>query len=73
MSSNLFLFLACGSFLLFFARCIYNRYFHPLRHIPGPFWGSVTEGYKLYLLLAKHIPSFNYDLHQTYGMTLSLP
>ena len=40
--------------LLLVCRGVYNRYFHPLSHIPGPFWASVTDFYKIYVVLTKH-------------------
>lgn len=30
-------------------RGVYNRYFHPLRHFPGPFWGSISDFFKLWI------------------------
>ena len=47
---------------------IYNRCFHPLRNFPGPFWGSFTDFYKLYIFASKHIPSATMDLHEQYGL-----
>src|SRR3954470_13312688 len=29
-------------------RIVYLRYFHPLAHVPGPFWASVSELYRFY-------------------------
>ena len=56
-------------FLLFILVCngIYNRYFHPLRQFPGPFWGSVTDFYKIYLIATKHISTYEMELHHKYG------
>lgn len=47
---------------------VYNRYLHPLRRFPGPFWGSVTEFYKLWLFATKESHTIEYDLHKKYGM-----
>lgn len=30
------------------ARIIYQRHFHPLSHIPGPFWASITNLHRFY-------------------------
>lgn len=65
--SHCFLFavlLCVGAVML---RGIYNRYFHPLRNFPGPFWGGVTDFYKLYIFASTHIPSATMELHQKYG------
>lgn len=43
----------------------YNRYFHCLKNFPGPFWGSVTDLYLFYHLVA--IPTHGLELHQRYG------
>ena len=47
---------------------VYNRYLHPLRNFPGPFWGGFTDFYKLYIFASKHIPSATMELHQKYGL-----
>ena len=46
---------------------IYNRYLHPLRNIPGPFWSSVTDLYKLFVLSSHDITQFSLKLHERYG------
>ncbi|KUJ24271.1 cytochrome P450 [Mollisia scopiformis] len=46
---------------------IYNRYFHPLSHIPGPFWSSVTDLFKLYVLLSQDLSTMGIELHKKYG------
>ncbi|KAI8865998.1 hypothetical protein GQ42DRAFT_110166, partial [Ramicandelaber brevisporus] len=46
---------------------IYNRYFHPLRHIPGPFWSSLFPGLKLYDTSLKRAPFHSLELHERYG------
>ena len=30
------------------SRLVYNRFFHPLAHVPGPFWASLSELYRFY-------------------------
>ena len=55
-------------FIYLGARCVYNRYLHPLQHLQGPLLGSLTELSKLYFLISTHIPSFNLKLHETYGI-----
>ncbi|GAB1315620.1 hypothetical protein MFIFM68171_05830 [Madurella fahalii] len=30
------------------SRVIYSRYLHPLAHVPGPFWASISELYRFY-------------------------
>ena len=62
----------CGLVLLIFVFSgVYNRYVHPLRHFPGPFWASVTDLYKLYLLYCCDITSLTLAQHERYGRTLS--
>lgn len=34
--------------ILVVGRITYLRYFHPLAHVPGPFWASVTELHRFY-------------------------
>lgn len=46
---------------------IYNRYFHPLRHFPGPFWASVSDFWKLYICMTKESHTRGIKLHDIYG------
>lgn len=63
----LFSSLSLGCLIIFILLGIYNRYFHTLRHIPGPFWGSVTDFYKLCALVSQDVSQFSLELHQKYG------
>ncbi|MCJ1424479.1 hypothetical protein MMC29_002367 [Sticta canariensis] len=51
---------------------IYNRYFHPLRHFPGPFWASVSDFWKLYFCLTKETHTRGIKLHDRYGPVVRL-
>lgn len=71
--STLTYFLICSllSCLVIFALLgMYNRYFHPLRYIPGPFWSSVTDLYKLFVLCSDDVSRFSLELHERYGETV---
>ncbi|KAI8872099.1 cytochrome P450 [Ramicandelaber brevisporus] len=46
---------------------IYNRYFHPLRDVPGPVWGSMFPGMYLIDSLLKRSPFRMLELHEKYG------
>lgn len=46
---------------------IYNRYFHPLRHFPGPVWASLSDFWKLYICLTKESHTRGIKLHEIYG------
>jgi hypothetical protein len=47
--------------------CIYNLYFHPLSHIPGPFWARATPiPYILGIRYGNMVP-WVHELHQKYG------
>jgi len=46
---------------------IYNRYFHPLRNFPGPFWGSVTDFYKLFVVAKMDAHTRGVEMHKKYG------
>jgi hypothetical protein len=69
------LFSAAGLFVSFSAICvaaillrgIYNRYFHPLAHFPGPFWGSVSDFYKLWIIYKRDAHTLGLQLHKKYG------
>ena len=56
--------------LVLILRATYNRYLHPLRHFPGPFWASVTDFYKLYLLYTGDLTSLSLKQHRTYGKSI---
>lgn len=48
-------------------RAIYNRFFHPLRHFPGPFWASVSDFFKLWLIHTKQSHTLGLKYHEKYG------
>lgn len=54
-------------FTLLLLNSIYNRYFHPLSHVPGPFWGSVSDFYKLYIIAKKDAHTRGIAMHKKYG------
>jgi hypothetical protein len=49
------------------SRCIYRRYFHPLSKVPGPFWGSITGLYWLYVFFSGTQNLTQIELHAKYG------
>ncbi|KAL8937990.1 MAG: hypothetical protein Q9216_004133 [Gyalolechia sp. 2 TL-2023] len=55
------------SYLLIICKGVYNFYFHPLRHIPGPVLSRITDICKLLVLTSKDISSRSLDLHGQYG------
>lgn len=46
---------------------IYNRYFHKLRHFPGPFWASITPLWYWKTIRREQAEDVQYSLHQKYG------
>ncbi|KEY69110.1 hypothetical protein S7711_09646 [Stachybotrys chartarum IBT 7711] len=48
-------------------RGIYNVYFHPLRHFPGPFITSVSDFSKLWVLSTGKIQILTHAAHEKYG------
>lgn len=48
-------------------RAIYNVYFHPLRHFPGPRIASVSDFFKLWVLSTKQIHTLTLEAHARYG------
>ena len=48
---------------------LYNRYLHPLRKFPGPFWGSVTDFYKLYVVSKMDAHTRGVEMHKKYGQS----
>jgi len=45
----------------------YARLLHPLRHVPGPFWASVTRLWMLYHVFKGDMDIVQRALHQHYG------
>ena len=56
-----------ASSLYFVFSCVYSRYFHPLRHFPGPFWASVSNFWKLYICIRKDSHTRGIYYHNKYG------
>nr|POE90610.1 isotrichodermin c-15 hydroxylase [Quercus suber] len=56
--------LAIGYYI---AKAIYNVYFHPLRHIPGPKLNAATKFVWIRHILAGTTLEYNRMLHQKYG------
>jgi hypothetical protein len=54
--------------IYFVGNCVYNRYFHPLRHFPGPVAASLTEFYlpwSFFFGVAEHL--VDEKRHARYG------
>ncbi len=65
--ARFFLYIVVPSLCIFVARGVYNRYYHPLRDFPGPFWSSFTDLYKLFVLSCSDVSSLGLELHKRYG------
>ncbi|EME86539.1 uncharacterized protein MYCFIDRAFT_60376 [Pseudocercospora fijiensis CIRAD86] len=52
---------------LIFAYFLYNRYFHPLHKIPGPFLASITPLWLVYQCYHRRRPRLDMELHKAYG------
>lgn len=53
--------------LLASAWAIYSRTLHPLSHVPGPFWPSVTRSWGTYHVWKGNMDVVQRALHQRYG------
>lgn len=51
---------------------IYARWFHPLRHIPGPFFASISRIWIVKHLLAGDSDNLQRRLHEKYGPLLRI-
>ena len=49
------------------AYAFYYRFLHPLSKYPGPFWASITNGYKAYQISTLDLPHKLVSLHDQYG------
>ncbi|CAG8977287.1 hypothetical protein HYALB_00012979 [Hymenoscyphus albidus] len=56
--------------LIIISKGLYNRYLHPLRNFPGPFWGGVSDFYLVYMIAS--VPTYGLDLHAQYGPVVRL-
>jgi hypothetical protein len=54
--------------LFFFYTAVKNRYFHPLKSFPGPFWASITDVYAAVQFFSEEEHIRLYKLHQKYGL-----
>lgn len=46
---------------------LYNRFFHPVAHIPGPLWGTISDFYKLFIVAQMDAHTRGLDMHRKYG------
>jgi hypothetical protein len=56
----------------FFYQIIYYRFFHPLRHFPGPFWASVTRLWIAYHNVQRDECEVELALHKEHGSVLRI-
>lgn len=49
------------------SKIIYLRHFHPLAHFPGPFLGSITNFYQLYVITTGKLEQYEAAWHKKYG------
>ncbi|KIM92627.1 hypothetical protein OIDMADRAFT_139359 [Oidiodendron maius Zn] len=61
-----------GAFVLVTVYVIYQRLFHPLAKVPGPFWASLTDLWKFQQLLSLQWPEKVAKAHETYGPIVRL-
>lgn len=58
--------------LSFLYQIVYYRFFHPLRHFPGPFWASVTRLWIAYHNIKADECELELALHRQYGPVLRI-
>ena len=60
--------IAVPLYLLYCLSCgIYNKFFHPLRKFPGPFWASITDLWYFRVVRYGEGRKVHWGLHQKYG------
>lgn len=59
--------LALIFWILLLSQGIYNRYFHPLKDIPGPFWGSINSLWLYYSIHRAKYENYHLPIHKKYG------
>jgi len=55
------------TFTVVTAKVLQNRWLHPLSKFPGPFLGSVTYWYSVYIFFSYRAHELEYDLNKKYG------
>lgn len=62
-----------GAFVAYlFSLAIYNRYFHPLKDFPGPFWASLTPLWYYWAIISTNWEDYQLPIHQKYGPMVRL-
>lgn len=61
---------ACALGLTLIAWTIYGIVFHPLRHVPGPFYTRVTDIPLKIAVASGHRTTFIHRMHERYGKTV---
>lgn len=51
---------------------VYNRYFHPYKDIPGPFWASISSVWYANSMLNGVAQNMQYPIHEQYGSVVRL-
>ncbi|KAH9207407.1 cytochrome P450 oxidoreductase [Leptodontidium sp. 2 PMI_412] len=51
---------------------IYNRYFHPLKDFPGPFWASITSLWYYRSIITIRHDDYQLEIHRKYGPMVRL-
>ncbi|KAG4411863.1 hypothetical protein IFR04_015003 [Cadophora malorum] len=51
---------------------VYNRYFHPLKDFPGPFWASITSLWYYRAIITSDYKSYQLEIHRKYGPMVRL-
>jgi hypothetical protein len=64
LSPALFL-IICATGLI--AHLLYNKFCTGLNHIPGPFWASFTNFYRLCVVWGRRPEQWHIQLHKQYG------
>ncbi|RPA78728.1 cytochrome P450 [Ascobolus immersus RN42] len=54
-------------FTIVAGKIIYLRHFHPLSRFPGPFLGSITNFYQLYIITTGRLEQYEAAWHAKYG------
>lgn len=63
-------FLSLSLASIFYA--FYNRYFHPLAKVPGPYWASITPFWLAWQSYKQRRPRLDIDLHKRYGSVVRI-